>query len=140
MNLKYFLVSHIVPSFLYSFTIPLKQHKCWLEITAFSKLFCSFTQAAGVTYITAAIRSAEFFQTGHFVVLFASMFVCFVFYLKKAFFTWAYICLNLSLQFLLRYWLNNIHCQFYYQNVFIGSNFCYVPCWNPFIHAKRTLI
>jgi len=50
MILKYFLVSHTVSSFLSSFTIPVKQHKFWLEITAFSELLCSFTGAAGVTY------------------------------------------------------------------------------------------
>jgi len=73
------------------------------------------------------------------MVLFASFFTCFVFYLKKGF-SLAQICLKLSLKFLLRYWLNNIHCHLYYQNVFIGPNFCYVPCRNPFIYAKRTLI
>jgi hypothetical protein len=92
MTLKYSLVSHIVQSFLSSFTIPLKQHTFWLEITVFSTLLCSFTRAAGVSYITAAIRSVEFFQTGHFVVLFACNFACFVFYLKKGF----YLGINLS--------------------------------------------
>jgi hypothetical protein len=33
-----------------------------------------------------------------------------------------------------------MHCHFYYQNVFIGPNFYYVPCRKPFIRAKRTLI
>jgi hypothetical protein len=64
MILKYSLVSHTVASFPSSFTIPFKQHKSWLEITVFSVLLCSFTSAAGVTYITAAIQNAEFFQTG----------------------------------------------------------------------------
>jgi hypothetical protein len=137
MILKYTLVSHTVASFLSSFTVPVKQHKFRLEITAFSELLCSFTRAAGVTYITAAIRGAEFFQPGHFVVLFARFFACFVFYLKKCF-SLAQICLKLSLKFLLRYWLNNIHCHFYYQNVFIGPNVCYVSCRKQFIHTKRT--
>jgi len=92
MTLKYSLASHTVPSFLSSFTIPLKRHKLWLDVTVFSELLCSFTRAAGVTYITVAIRSDEFFQTGHFVVLFACNFPCFVFYLKKGF----YLGINLS--------------------------------------------
>ena len=93
MILKYSLVSHTVPSFLSSFIIPLKQHKFWLEISVFSELLCPFTRAAGVTYrITAAIRSAEFFQTGRFVVLFAHIFTYFVFYLEKCF----YLGINLS--------------------------------------------
>lgn len=85
MILKYSAVSQTVASFPSSFTIPLKQHKSWLEITVFSELLCSSTSAAGVTYITAAIHCAECFQTGHFVVLFACIFACFVFYLKKRF-------------------------------------------------------
>lgn len=85
MILKHSLVSYTVASFLSSFTIPLKQHKFWLEITAFSELLCSFTRAAGVTYITASIRSAEFFQTGHFVVLFVCVFACFVLF-KEGFY------------------------------------------------------
>ena len=70
MILKYSPVSHTVPTFLSSFTLPLKQHKFWLEITVFFELLCSFISAAGVNYITAEINNTGFFQTSQFVVLF----------------------------------------------------------------------